>query len=160
MRNIKNDDIAIRTIIGKQIYCLIVYSDILKEGFTMGLRSKLVIEYKGMFLFALFYFIVGVVNFLIMGIYGLDLSHVALVAVLSLITAFGLYRLQKWSLWFVVGLFFIATTYGAFTLNVFLRNYSTNPELSGLLAILPWIIYLVLTWIATAYVAAKRKNLK
>jgi len=137
-----------------------VYSDSLKEGFAMDLRSRLTIEYKGMFLFTLFYFIAGVLNFLIMGIYGLNLSHVGLVAVLSLMTAFGLYRLQKWSLWFVVGLFFIATTYGAFTLNAFLSNYSTNPEFNGLLAILVWIIYLILTWIATVYIAAKRKNLK
>jgi len=88
------------------------------------------------------------------------LSHVALVAVLSLITSFGLYRLQKWSLWFVVGLFFIATTYGAFTLNAFLGSYTANPNFGGLFAILAWIIYLILIWIATIYVAAKRKNLK
>ena len=126
----------------------------------MSLRSKLGIEYMGMFLFALFYFMAGVVNFIIMGIYGLDLSHVALVAVLSLITSFGLYRLQKWSLWFVVGLFFIATTYCAFTFNAFLGSYTANPNFGGLFAILAWIIYLILIWIATIYVAAKRKNLK
>jgi hypothetical protein len=126
----------------------------------MGLRSKLAIEYRGMFFFALFYFIAGVVNFIIMGVYGLGLFHVALVAILSLVVAFGLYRLQRWSLWFVVGLFFIATVYGAFTLNAFLRSYTANPNLNGLFAILAWTIYLILTWIATVYVAAKRENLR
>ncbi len=126
----------------------------------MDLRSRLEIEYKGFFFFAIFYLIASVVNFIILGMYGLRLFHVALVAVLSLITAFGLYRLQSWSLWFVSGLFFIATTYGALMLNAFLAVYATNPDVSNLFAILAWIIYLILTWIATIYVAAKRKNLR
>jgi len=126
----------------------------------MGLRSKLQIEYKGMFFFAIFYLITGVVNFTILGIYGLALFHIALVAILSLITAFGVYRLQSWSLWFVVGLFFIATTHIALMLNVSMERYAVNPDISSLIVILAWIIYLILTWIATIYVAAKRKNLK
>ncbi len=126
----------------------------------MGLRSRLGIEHKGMFFFATFYLIAGVANFVILGIYGLGLFHVALVGILSLITAFGLYRLQRWSLWLVVGLFFIATIYGAIMLNAFLTNYTAQPDVSGLLTILAWTIYLILTWIAPLYVAARRKNLK
>lgn len=126
----------------------------------MGLRSILKIEYKGMFFFAIFYLIVGVVNFIIVGMYDLGLFHVALVGGLSLVSAFGLYRLRSWSLWFVVGLFFIGTTYGAFMFNITMENYTATSDISSLLAILAWIIYLILTWIATIYVAAKRKNLK
>ena len=126
----------------------------------MGLRSILKIEYKGMFFFAIFYLLVGVVNFIIVGMYDLGLFHVALVGVLSLISAFGLYRLRSWSLWFVVGLFFIGTTYGAFMFNIAMENYTATPDITTLLTILAWIIYLILTWIATIYVTAKRKNLK
>lgn len=126
----------------------------------MDFRSMLKIEYKGLFFFAIFYLIAGIVNFVVLGVYGLGLFHVALVAVLSLVVAFGLYRLQSWSLWFVVALFFIATTYGAFMLNVSMKSYAVNPDPNSFLVILVWIIYLALTWIATTYVAAKRKNLK
>lgn len=126
----------------------------------MGLRSRFGIEYKGMFLFAIFYLVVGVVNFIILGMYGLGLFHVALVAVLSLIAAFGLYRLQRWSLWLIVGLSFIATTHIALMLNAFLTSYAATLDISSLFAIIAWTVYLILTWIATIYVAAKRKNLK
>ncbi|MCK4477199.1 hypothetical protein KAU88_01565 [Candidatus Bathyarchaeota archaeon] len=126
----------------------------------MGLRSRLEIEYKGLFFSALFYLAACVANFIILGVYGLGLFHVAFMAVLSLIAAFGLYRLQRWSLWLVVSLFFIATTHIAFMLNISIVNYTANADLSNLLAIIAWTTYLILTWIATIYVAAKRKNLK
>jgi len=137
-----------------------MYSDSLKEGFSMGLRSRLEIEYKGMFFFALFYLVTSVANFIILGIYGMGLFHIGLVAVLSLIVAFGLYQLQRWSLWLVISLFFIATTHIAVMLNISIENYVANADLYSLLAIIIWIIYLIFTWIATIYVAAKRKNLK
>ena len=126
----------------------------------MGLRSRLGIEYKGMFFSALFYLVASVANLIILGVYDLRLFHIAFLAVLSLIAAFGLYRLQRWSLWLVVSLFFIATTNIAFMLNISIANYTTNADLSNLLAIIAWTVYLILTWIATVYVAAKRKNLK
>jgi len=55
----------------------------------MGLLSKLEIEYRGMFFFTIFYLIAGIANFVIAGMGGLRLFHVALVAILSLIAAFG-----------------------------------------------------------------------
>ncbi len=113
-----------------------------------------------MFFFAIFYSIVGVINFIIWGIYGLNLFHVALIAILSLMAAFGLYRMQSWSLWLVVGLFFIATTYGGFMLNAFLGEYSASPDLTNIFASIAWVIYLILTWTATVYVALRRKNLR
>lgn len=126
----------------------------------MGLLSKLEIEYRGMFFFTIFYLIAGIANFVIAGMGGLRLFHVALVAILSLIAAFGLYKLQRWSLWFVVALFFISTTYGAFMLNAFWTNYAINSNINDLLAVIAWALYLLFTWVATIYVAAKRKNLK
>ncbi|MCW3986136.1 MAG: hypothetical protein NWE91_06995 [Candidatus Bathyarchaeota archaeon] len=126
----------------------------------MGLRSRLEIEYKGMFFSALFYLVASVANLIILGVYDLRLLHITFLAVLSLIAAFGLYRLQRWSLWLVVSLFFIATTNIAFMLNISIANYTANADLSNLLAIIAWTVYLILTWIVTVYVAAKRKNLK
>ncbi|UCB59720.1 MAG: hypothetical protein JSW72_06210 [Candidatus Bathyarchaeota archaeon] len=126
----------------------------------MRWRPKLGFNNKGMLFFALFYSVIGIVNFIIVGIYGLGLFHVGLVAVLSLFTAFGLYRLQKWSLWLVVGLFFIGTTYGAFMLNALLSSSMANTNLGQLLAVVAWLIYILLTWIATMYVVARRANLE
>lgn len=122
--------------------------------------SRLGVEDKGMFAFTLYYLAAAAANFIILGFYGLGLFHVGLVAVLSLVAALGLYRLRRWSLWFVVGLFFIATTYGAFMLSASLKSYTSSMDVSTVLGALAWVIYLVLTWIATVYVAAKRKNLR
>ena len=125
----------------------------------MGLMSRLRIEYTGMLFFVLFYLVAAVANFAILGIYGLGLFHVSLVAVLSLLAAFGLYRLRRWSLWFVVGLFFIATTYGAIMLNATWKEYLSSMDIGVVFGVLVWVLYLALTWIATTYVVAKRKNL-
>lgn len=113
---------------------------------------KLEITHRGIFVFAIFYLIVGILNFVVLATHGLGLFHVALVAVLSLITAFGLYKLQRWSLWLVVALFFIATSYGAFTLHAFMQS-SNLPLVIGL------VVYIVMTWLATFYIVARRTNL-
>jgi hypothetical protein len=126
----------------------------------MRLQSVFEMEHKGILFFTVFYLVTGIANLAILGIYGLDLLHVAIVAVLSLITAFGLRGLQRWSLWFVVGLFFIATTYGAFMLNAFLAGYAATPGLSNSLAIITVIFYIIFIWIATIYIASNRKNLR
>lgn len=126
----------------------------------MGLRSKLGVEHVGMFFFAVFYLMAGVLNFVVLGLYGLGLFHVAIVAVLSFVTSFGLYRLRNWSLWLVSGLFFIASTYVAYMLSFSINSYYAEPQAGNLFAMLVWIIYLLLTWLATLYVAARRRYLK
>lgn len=124
------------------------------------MRSMFEVEHKSMLFFAIFYLIAGIANFVIMVVYGFGLFHVAIVALLSLIAGFGLYRLQNWSLWFVVSLFFITTTYGALMLNTFLEKYTEVPDIANLVAIVAWLVYLLLTWISTVYVTARRKNLR
>lgn len=113
-----------------------------------------------MFSFAVFYLVAGIVNLAILGVYGFGLLHVALVAVLSLFAAYGLFRLQRWSMWLVVGLFFVATTYGGLTLMASTRNIGSGLDTSSLFSAVILSIYLALTWIATGYVVARRENLK
>jgi hypothetical protein len=112
-----------------------------------------------MFLLAILYTVAGVANLLVLGVFGLGLFHVAVVAVMSLIAAFGLYRMQSWSLWFVLPLFFIATTYAATLLNAALTSYGSNPNIGDLTGIISLLGYLVFTWFSTAYIAAKRETL-
>ena len=113
---------------------------------------RLEIQHRGIFIFTVFYLVAGILNFAVLATQGLGLFHVALVAILSIITAFGLYRLQRWSLWLVVGLFFIATSYAAFTLHAFLQS-SNLPLITG------FAVYIVLTWLATFYLVARREKL-
>ena len=107
----------------------------------MDFQSILDVEYKGMFFFAIFYLVASIMNFIFLGAYGLDLVHIALVAALSLITAYGLYRMRSWSIWLVISLFFITTIHITIMLNAILVKYITSPDISNLFAIIIWILY-------------------
>jgi len=126
----------------------------------VDLGSKLKVVHKGFFFFSIFYFVAAIANFIILGFYGLGLFHVTLVGVLSLVAALGLYKVQSWVLWFVVGLFFIVTTYSVTMLSVTIKTIQGSSALSWFLTVIIWILYMVFTWIATAYVAIKRKKLR
>ena len=124
----------------------------------MDLKSKL--THKGLALFSVFYLVAGIGNIIILVMNNFNPPHVALVALLSLISAIGIYRLEKWSLWLVVALFFIVTTYGSFMLNFYLEENPINLGSVNWAVVLIWTIYLLLTWVATIYVVAKRGDLK
>jgi len=114
----------------------------------MSLRSKLQVENVGLFAALVFYAIAGVICFAMLVI-DLRLVHIGIIGILSLITAYGLFKKQVWAFWLVVMLFFIITTFSAYTLYyVIWKNLILDISL---------IAYLVLTWVFTVYTAAKRK---
>lgn len=124
----------------------------------MDLKSKL--THKGLVIFTVFYLVAGIGNIIILVMNNFNPPHVALVALLSLISAVGIYRLEKWSLWLVVALSFIVTTYGSFMLNFYLEKNPISQGAVNWAVVLTWTIYLLLTWVATIYVVAKRGDLK
>jgi len=117
----------------------------------MSLKSKLKIENVGIFAALVFYAIVGIICFATLVI-DFRLAHVGIIGVLSLITAYGLFKKRVWTIWLVVMLFFVATTFSAYTIYYLLGK--------DLLLDTSMIAYLTLTWIFTAYTAAKRKTLE
>ena len=118
----------------------------------MSLKSKLQIESVGMFASFVFYAIAGIVCFGILAMVDFRLIHIGIIGILSLMTAYGLFKNRVWALWVVVALFFIVTTFSVYTLYYFLGK--------DLLVDLSMIAYLLLTWIFTAYTASKRKTLE
>jgi len=117
----------------------------------MSLKSKLKIENIGMFAAFVFYAVVGIVCFVLLPMSNIP-PHIGIIGILSLITAYGLFRKRVWTIWFVVVLFFVATTFSAYTLYCLLGK--------DLLLDISVIVYLVLTWVFTAYTATKRKTLE
>jgi len=117
----------------------------------MSLKSKLKIESTGMFAALAFYAIVGIVCFAVLPMTDFP-PHIGIIGILSLITAYGLFKKRVWAIWLVVVLFFVATTFSAVTLYYVFG--------SDLLLGISAIVYLILTWIFTAYTAAKRKTLE
>lgn len=118
----------------------------------MDLRSKF--ANRGFQLFTIFYLIAGIWNFIILGVNGFNLPHVALIAFLSLISAIGIFRLRRWLLWMALGSFFIVTTY-----CVYMLSFTLAEQASNWIAIFIWIVYLFLTWVATLFVVLKRNQL-
>jgi len=119
------------------------------------LKFKLKVENPIVLLFSIFYAIVGIAFLFIFVFYSFQLLHLGIIGVLSLITAYGVFRMEKWAVWLVVTLFFLGTTFGAITLydSIVLQTFE-----GALLFHLTLIVYLIMTVVAFIYVAAKRKN--
>jgi len=117
----------------------------------MSLKSKLKIESVGMFASFVFYAVVGIIWFGVSPITGFP-PHIGMIGILSLTTAYGLFKNRIWALWLVVALFFIVTTFSVYTLY-----YAFG---KALLLDIAMIAYLILTWIFTAYIASERKTLE
>lgn len=120
----------------------------------MTLKSKLKVENPVVLLLSIFYAVVGIVFLSIFVIYNLLLLHLGIIGVLSLITAYGVFRMEKWAVWLVVALFLLGNTVGITTLTL----TSGWPADFGLLLQLPLIIYLIITWVISIYVVAKREE--
>jgi uncharacterized membrane protein (DUF2068 family) len=117
----------------------------------MSLRSKLKIESVGMSAAFAFYAIAGIIFLAEMPLADFA-PHIGMIGILSLITAYGLFRKRVWALWLIVALSLIATTFSAYTIYYLVgRDLLLNLSVIG---------YLVLTWIFTGYAAAKRKTLE
>jgi len=126
----------------------------------MPLKSKLKVEKSGVLAVSIFYVVLGGAEALVLALSNFTLVHVAPLAVLSLITAYGLIRMKKWSVLLVVILFFPAITFGATTLYVSVIRQTFFPSLEVLLFHLALVVYLILAFIALIYVVAVRKNFK
>ncbi|MEM3010952.1 MAG: hypothetical protein QXE76_04000, partial [Candidatus Bathyarchaeia archaeon] len=77
---------------------------------------------------------------------------IGLLGIISLATAYGLIRRRRWALWSVFVLFFTNTTFA-----ISMLYYIVGGDI---LIDAAMILYLALTWIATVYLAARRKKLE
>lgn len=117
----------------------------------MSIRSKIKIEKTGVFFAAIFYAIVGIVFFVLLPLANFP-PHIGIIAIMSLVAAYGLYEKRNWTLYPVVILFFIVTVFGLYTIYfaTFVNVFATVGA----------IVFLVLTWIATIYTTARRRALE
>lgn len=118
----------------------------------MGFKLNLKFENIGVFAASIFYAVTGVICFLVLAITGeYRLIHMGLIGILSLATAYGLLRRRRWALWSVFVLFFTST---AFAMSML--YYTIGDVLIDAIM----VMYLILTWIITIYLGARRKKLE
>jgi hypothetical protein len=75
--------------------------------------------------------------------------HIGLTGILSLVTAYGIFKKRFWGLWLVVALLAVATTISLYTLYVI--------AFTNVIVSISMIVYAVLTWLFTLYIVLKRK---
>jgi hypothetical protein len=100
---------------------------------------------------SVFYAVVGIV-FLVLMVVANFAPHIGIIGIFSLIAAYGIFRKRAWAIWFVIISFFVATTFSA----VMIYDVLTRNLLLGLGV----VAYLILTWVFTAYAAARRTALE
>ena len=124
----------------------------------MTLKSKLKVESLGVAVFSIFYAIVGVVIISILALSNFAIPHMVVLAFLSLIAAYGLFKMKKWSVLLTIILFFLGT---AFIAPLLYRSIMIDPFFSSVetsLLNLTLIAYMIGLFAALIYVAAKREN--
>jgi hypothetical protein len=114
----------------------------------MSIKSKLKMENIGIFLALAFYAVVGVVCFVVLPMAKFP-PHIGIMGILSLITAYGIFKKRVWAVWLVVALLFIATTFSVSILYYYFGK--------DLFIDVSMFAYLILTWAFTIYAVAKRK---
>ena len=107
-------------------------------------------------LFSLFYIAVGIIE---VGYWAIENfaapPHIGVLGILSLITAYGFFRMKKWSVPLVIGIFFLGITFGAITLNtsLVLQTFEGAPLFHTSL-----IAYMIILLIAFIYTIIKRED--
>ena len=123
------------------------------------LTPRVNIKKSGISVFSVFIAIVGGAEILVLFLSGFRLFPLGVLGALSLISVYGLIKLKKWSVWFVVAHFFLGITFGATTLyaSVMIQTFSSN--LSAFSFNLMLIVYLIITIISAIFIVSKRGEL-
>jgi hypothetical protein len=119
-------------------------------------ESRFNIKSPIVLLFSLFFIIGGVTE---VGYWAIESysapPHIAILGVLSLITAYFFFKMKKWSVPLVIALSFTGVTFGAITLNksVMLQTFG-----GAMLFHIALIVYVVILLIAFIYTIIKRED--
>lgn len=122
------------------------------------MRLKLKAEHPGVLLVSIFHVAVGATLAVVLAIFSFSLPHVAVLAALNLILAYGLFKRRKWSVKLLAVLFLPQITFGSITLydSVVFWTFSSTWEKPASNLLLG--LYIVLCLLSLVYVGAKRKN--
>ncbi|NIP66976.1 hypothetical protein GWN63_02940 [Candidatus Bathyarchaeota archaeon] len=124
----------------------------------MSWKPKLKVENFMVLAFSIFYTIAGVAHAFILVISNFEFYPVAVLAILSLVTAYGLLKMRRWTVLLATVLFFLGAAFSIPVLYSSISIHSFSASLEVLLLNLALILYLVLSLFGFVYVAAKREE--
>jgi hypothetical protein len=122
------------------------------------LVSRFKIKRRDALLIAIFYAVVGVLQLATLALFDVRMVWIGALAILSLIAAYGVFTVQKWSVWLIVGLFFPQVVFAASTLYGSVSLYSLSSETTVLLLNASLVAFIVLSSVSFVYVIAKRST--
>ena len=122
------------------------------------MASRLKVKRRDALLIAIFYAVVGILQLATLALFDIRMVWIGVLAILSLIAAYGVFTVQKWSVWLIIGLFFPQLVFGASTLYGSISLYSLSSETTVLLLNASLIVFIVLSCISFVYVVAKRST--
>jgi len=120
-------------------------------------KSRLKIERWDTALLSIFYLISGIAYLLILV---LDFGNLVAVFLgfLSLIIAYGLIKMKRWTVPFVVAFFFPQITFEIFAIYASVMTYPFDYTMEVLLFNLALIIHMLILTFCSLYVAVRRKE--
>lgn len=114
------------------------------------------IENPTMLLTSIFYIAVGIAE---VGYFAIENfaapPHIPVLGILSLITAYSILKMKRWSVPLVIGLFITGITFGATTLS---NSIALQTFGGAMLFHIALIAYMVILLIVSIYTVAKREN--
>lgn len=124
------------------------------------MKWKLEVKKIGVTVFSVFYVIVGclLLAYVVLSSFRAP-PTVGVLGFLSLVTAYGLIKMRKWSVILVIALFFIGTTFGATELYPSIARQTLNLNIEIMMFNLALIVYLIVMLAATIYIVTKRRKL-
>ena len=111
---------------------------------------------KPMVILSIFYIAVGIVE---LGYFAMESftapAHIPILGIISLITAFFIFKMIKWVIPIVAGLFLTGLTFAATTLS---NSLALQAFADALLFNISLIVYMILLFIVTIYILAKKES--
>jgi len=112
-----------------------------------------------MFASSMFYAVAGMIFFYVLALEP-GLFHLGLLGAMSIVSAYGTLKKRKWVLWFVVAFFTVGTGFASITLYYSVINYGFFPNMEVGLLNVALVVYVMLTWVFSIYVMARRRKLE
>jgi len=124
----------------------------------MASKPKLKIERWDTTLLSIFYLISGIAYFLILALSNFNYIVTVFLGFLSLIIAYGLIKMKRWTVPFVIALFFPQITFEIFALYASVTTYTFYTTTELLLFHVALIMHAIFLTFCFLYIAAKRKE--
>ena len=123
------------------------------------MASRFKVKRRDKLLLAVFYAVVGILQLAALALSDVRMVWIGALAILSLLAAYGLFTVKKWSVWLVISLFFPQVVFGAWTLYSLVSLYSFSlVDMTLLMLEVSLGVFIVLSLASFVYVAAKRKS--